>query len=66
MKNIIVTGGSRGIGAAIVRRFAKEGNRVILNYNKSEIEAEKIKQEFPENPEKETSAESFENNESFS
>ncbi|MBE5812390.1 MAG: SDR family oxidoreductase [Clostridiales bacterium] len=49
MKNIIVTGGSRGIGAAIVRRFAKEGNRVILNYYKSEIEAEKIKQEFPEN-----------------
>lgn len=49
MKNIIVTGGSRGIGAAIVRKFAKEGNRVILNYNRSDVEAEKIKQEFPEN-----------------
>jgi len=49
MKNIIVTGGSRGIGAAIARRFAKEGNRVILNYNKSKVEAEKIKQEFLEN-----------------
>lgn len=49
MKNIIVTGGSRGIGAAIVRKFAKEGNRIILNYNKSEVEAEKIKEEFPNN-----------------
>jgi 3-oxoacyl-[acyl-carrier protein] reductase len=49
MKNIIVTGGSCGIGAKIVERFAQEGNRVILNYNKSEAEAEKIKQKFPDN-----------------
>lgn len=49
MKNIIVTGGSRGIGAKIVEKFAKEGNRVILNYHKSQIEAEKIKQMFPDN-----------------
>jgi 3-oxoacyl-[acyl-carrier protein] reductase len=49
MKNIIVTGGSRGIGAKIVEKFAKEGNRVILNYNKSQVEAEEIKQMFPDN-----------------
>ena len=49
MKNIIVTGGSRGIGSAIARKFAKEGHRVILNFNKSFEESEKIKQEFPEN-----------------
>lgn len=49
MKNIIVTGGSRGIGAKIVEKFAKEGNKVILNYNKSDNEAKKIKQKFPEN-----------------
>jgi len=49
MRNIIVTGGSRGIGAAIVRKFATQGDRVILNYNKSEEEARKIKQEFPDN-----------------
>ena len=49
MKTIIVTGGSRGIGASIVCKFAKEGNRVILNYNKSKDEAEKIKQKFPDN-----------------
>lgn len=49
MKNIIVTGSSRGIGAKVVEKFAKGGNRVILNYNKSGIEAEKIKNEFPDN-----------------
>lgn len=49
MRNIIVTGGSRGIGAAIVRKFASQGDRVILNYNKSENEAQEIKQEFPDN-----------------
>lgn len=49
MKNIIVTGGSRGIGSKIVEKFAKGGNRVILNYYKSGIEAEKIKNEFPDN-----------------
>lgn len=49
MKNIIVTGSSRGIGAKVVEKFAKEGNRVILNYNKSGVEAEKIKNEFPDN-----------------
>jgi len=49
MKNIIVTGGSRGIGAAIVRKFARLGERVILNYNNSKEEAEKIRSEFPDN-----------------
>lgn len=49
MKNIIVTGSSRGIGAKVVEKFAKGGNRVILNYNKSGVEAEKIKNEFPDN-----------------
>ena len=31
-KTVIVTGGSRGIGAAVVRRFAAEGWRVGLYY----------------------------------
>ena len=35
-KVIIVTGGSRGIGATIVKLLAKDDNKVILNYNKSE------------------------------
>ncbi len=48
MKNIVVTGGSRGIGKCLVENFAKEGNNVILNYNKSKKQAEKIKAELAE------------------
>lgn len=44
-KTVIVTGGSRGIGAAIVELLAKEGYNVVLNYNKSEEIAKKIEEE---------------------
>lgn len=49
MKTVIVTGGSRGIGAAIVKELALKKYNVVLNYNKSEKEAEKIKEELKEN-----------------
>ena len=45
-KTAIVTGGSRGIGATIVDSLAKEGYNVVLNYNKSEETAKKMKEEF--------------------
>ena len=45
-KVIIVTGGSRGIGAGIVKYLAKEDYKIVLNYNKSEQEATKIKKEL--------------------
>lgn len=45
-KTVIVTGGSRGIGAAIVNLLAKEGYNVVLNYNKSEEIAKNIKKEL--------------------
>ena len=48
-KVVIVTGGSRGIGANIVKELANTGYKVILNYNKSEIEANKIKDELQKN-----------------
>ena len=41
-KTAIVTGGSRGIGAAIVNVLVKEGYNVVLNYNKSEEIAKKL------------------------
>lgn len=45
MKNVLITGGSRGIGKACVYEFIKNGYRVFLNYNNSKNEAEKIAQE---------------------
>lgn len=42
MKNILITGGSRGIGAACVKKFTDEGYRVFLNYNKSDKAAKKL------------------------
>lgn len=43
MKIALVTGGSRGIGAATVEKFAKNGYTVILNYNASVNEAEALR-----------------------
>lgn len=47
-KVVIVTGGSRGIGAQIVKTLANENYKVILNYNNSKEQAEKIQQELLE------------------
>ena len=45
-KVIVVTGGSRGIGAEIVKLLAKCGHKVILNYNKSEECAQNVEKEL--------------------
>ena len=45
-KVAIVTGGSRGIGASIVKKLAQNGYIVVLNYNKSEKEAKEIENKF--------------------
>lgn len=47
-KNVLVTGGTRGIGEAITREFAKKGYNIIINYVKSNEKAEKLKQELEE------------------
>lgn len=41
-KSVLVLGGSRGIGAAIVRRFAKEGAEVTFTYSGSREAAEQL------------------------
>ena len=46
MKTAIVTGGSRGIGAAIVKKLAKNNYNVVLNYNNSQESARKIQEEL--------------------
>ena len=45
-KVVIVTGGSRGIGASIVKELVNSGYNVVLNYNKSEDTAKQIKEEL--------------------
>ncbi len=41
----LITGGSRGIGAAAVRMFAGAGARVAFNYLRAKSEAERLVQE---------------------
>lgn len=42
MRNIIVTGGSRGIGAAVVRRFAENGDNVVFLYRANDRAATEV------------------------
>ena len=46
MPNVLITGASRGIGAAAARLFAQEGWDVAVNYNRSRSEAEKLAAEL--------------------
>ena len=46
MKIALITGGSRGIGAECVKKFATEGYTVILNYNNSKSQAEALQFEL--------------------
>ena len=43
---VLVTGASRGIGKAIAKSLAKNENKVIANYNKSEEQAKLLEKEF--------------------
>ena len=47
-RTVIVTGGSRGIGEAISRRFAKEGYNVVINYINNDERANKLKKDLEE------------------
>lgn len=45
MQNVVITGGSRGIGAAVVRLFAGRGNRVWFLYEKNHEAAQAVARE---------------------
>ena len=42
MANVLITGGSRGIGRACVRAFCARGDRVVFLYHKATAEAEAL------------------------
>ncbi len=48
-KSALITGGSRGIGAASVRLFAQAGADVVFSYHKNRVAAEKVQQEARKN-----------------
>lgn len=45
-KVVLVTGSSRGIGKATIIEFAKNGYNVVINYSKSNKEAETLKEKI--------------------
>lgn len=49
-KNILIIGGSRGIGAEAVRRFREAGDNVAFTYFRSELEADALRQETGAHP----------------
>ena len=42
MKNVLITGGTRGIGRALVEEYLKSGERVAFVYRRSEKEAKEL------------------------
>lgn len=46
MKNIMITGGAKGIGRAIILEFAKQGYNISFCYNKSFNEAQQLEEEL--------------------
>lgn len=49
MRTILITGASRGIGRACAEYFAKNGWRVVINYNKSEEAARVLAETINQN-----------------
>jgi NAD(P)-dependent dehydrogenase (short-subunit alcohol dehydrogenase family) len=41
-RNVLITGGSRGLGALICEKFAQEGANVMVNYVSAEDRAQQV------------------------
>ena len=41
-RNVLVTGGSRGLGALVCEKFAEEGANITINYVSSEGSAKEV------------------------
>lgn len=49
MKTVLITGASCGIGASIALEFAKNNYNVVISYNSSKCEGEKVKEYIEKN-----------------
>ena len=47
-KCLIVTGGGRGIGAEVLRKAAKQGYSVCVNFHRDQTSAQKLVRELEE------------------
>ena len=45
-RNVLVTGSCRGIGAAIIREMASNGDNVVINYHTEKEKAEELRREI--------------------
>jgi len=48
-KKIIITGGANRIGAAIAKKLSGPGIEIVIHYNKSKVNARKLKKELSKN-----------------
>ena len=46
-RKILITGASRGIGAAIAQEFASQGDRIAVHYSAAQSQAEAVAQSLP-------------------